>query len=424
MYSAQMPSGGMFTTHGRAFSEANAGPESEAVEQVRVALAEASVDGVSFVAGMFPDGPAVLHLLDFGPAVEPEFSGPLPGALLLVEGAMPKPWRRQPDPILGAKVSPAVDPAALGDYLRECLPEAVGATEEELAQAEARLGVALPDELRAVYRVTRARWEDWDDDYESAMRVANIVACELLPLEELYIADAASRLSAWRFMAMEAETVDSRLDVEVQGLVGSPGWIVFGNRDGDRIAVDLTPGPDGHIGQIIILGREDSIGAGLIADSLTELVIPGQGKRGPRRRMDDEPQAVAHVNARGLSSIEAAAHPALEVLSIGVWENKPLSLKPLVGLPRLRTLRANPATLADPLEISQLTSLEFLELCPQDWRVLLDADAVPRSLLAAGIEVRNDADPLPVVDLANEILARWNRPLITHTTMEGNLAAL
>jgi hypothetical protein len=95
-----------------------------------------------------------------------------------------------------------------------------------------------------------------------------------------------------------------------------------------------------------------------------------------------------------------------------------------VGLPRLRTLRANPATLADPLEISQLTSLEFLELCPQDWRVLLDADAVPRSLLAAGIEVRNDADPLPVVDLANEILARWNRPLITHTTMEGNLAAL
>ncbi|MGW1803027.1 hypothetical protein ACWCQN_46235 [Streptomyces sp. NPDC001984] len=73
------------------------------------------------------------------------------------------------------------------------------------------------------------------------------------------------------------------------------------------------------------------------------------------------------------------------------------------------------------MEISRLTGLEFLALCPQDWRVLLDADAVPRSLLAASIEVRNDVDPLPVVDLANEILARWDRPLITRTTLEGSL---
>ncbi|GED90832.1 hypothetical protein [Streptomyces sp. 6-11-2] len=29
--------------------------------------------------------------------------------------------------------------------------------------------------------------------------------------------------------------------------------------------------------------------------------------------------------------------------------------------------------------------------------------------------------PLPVVDLANEILARWDRPLITRTALEGNL---
>ncbi|MFB7574610.1 hypothetical protein ACIQFZ_24760 [Streptomyces sp. NPDC093064] len=48
-------------------------------------------------------------------------------------------------------------------------------------------------------------------------------------------------------------------------------------------------------------------------------------------------------------------------------------------------------------------------------------EPVPRSLLAAGIEARHDADPLPVVDLANEILARWDRPLITRTTLEGSL---
>ncbi|GGJ23229.1 hypothetical protein GCM10010121_037730 [Streptomyces brasiliensis] len=276
----------------------------------------------------------------------------------------------------------------------------------------------LPDKLKSLYRVTRARWEDWNDDYESAMRVANAVGCQLFTLDELYIADADSRWWSWRSAAMEAEVVDSPSDAAVQGLVGSPGWIVFGDADGDRFAVDLTPGPGGHTGQVIVLSREESIGASLEADSLTELVLPGRGTHGSHPRAYGEPPAVAHVNIGSVRSVEAAAHPALEVLSIGLWEGEPFSLEPVVDLPRLRTLRADPGTLADPLEISRLTGLEFLDLCPQDWRVLLDADAVPRSLLAAGIEVRNDVDPLPVVDLANEILARWDRPLITRTTLE------
>ncbi|MFB7576379.1 SMI1/KNR4 family protein [Streptomyces sp. NPDC056165] len=414
-YSVSMP-WMMLTMHGHASDPADRGPEFDAVQRVQGALAEAGADGASFVAWMSPDGPAVLHLLDFGPAVEAEASEPLPGALVLVEGAVPEPWRRLPDPVPGVKPSPAADPAALESFLRERLPDAVGATEAELAEAEARLGVALPDELKALYRVTRARWEDWNDDYESAMRVAEAVGCQLLPLDELYIADAASRWWSWRSAAVEAEAVDTRTDAAVQGLVGSPGWIVFGHWDGDRLAVDLTPGPGGHTGQVIVLSREESVGAGLIADSLTKLV---RGNWGPCWRAGDEPPAVAYVNS--LSSVEAAAHPALEVLRIGVWEGEPISLEPIVDLPRLRTLTADPGTLADPLEISRLTGLEFLELCPQDWRVLLDADAIPRSLLAAGIEVRNDADPLPVVDLANEILARWDRPLITRTTLEGSI---
>jgi cell wall assembly regulator SMI1 len=81
----------------------------------------------------------------------------------------------------------------------------------------------------------------------------------------------------------------------VQGLVGSPGWIVFGtNGGGDRVAIDLTPGPRGNIGQVIMIDHEQNIGAGLYARSLTAL----------------------------------------------------------------------PGTLADPLEVSRLTSLEFLALGP------------------------------------------------------------
>ncbi|MFJ5218706.1 SMI1/KNR4 family protein [Streptomyces sp. NPDC088354] len=417
-YSVQMPGGTSFTVHGQASGGPDRRPfEFDAVQQVREALKEAHADGASFVARMSPDGPAVLHLLDFGPAVEAEVTGPLPGALLLVEGAVPEPWRRLPEPVPDAKSSPAADATALETFLRERLPDAIGATEEEISAAEARLGIPLPDEIKALYRVTRARWDDLTDD-EAMWHLMKTVTCELFPLDELYIADAPSRHSPWRLAAMA--TVGTPPGAAVQGLVGSPGWIVFGESDGDRLAVDLTPGPAGHTGHIIVLSHEVDVGAGLVADSLTELMLrlPAQRRSAPRT---EQPPAAARVNIRSLKSVEAAAHPALEVLSIGVWEGEPLSLEPVVDLPRLRTLLAYPGTLADPLETSRLTGLEFLTLSPQDWRVLLDADMVPRSLLAASIEVRNDVDPLPVVDLANEILARWDRPLITRTTLEGSL---
>lgn len=133
---------------------------------------------------------------------------------------------------------------------------------------------------------------------------------------------------------------------------------------------------------------------------------------------------MARVNIRSLTSIEAAAHAELEVLSIGVWEGEPLSLAPVTGLPRLRTLTAYPGTLADPLEIAELGGLEFLELGPEEWRVLLDAGAVPRSLSAAAIEVHGDTDPLPVVAIANELLALWDRPPITRTVLEGDVGPM
>ncbi|WP_405959003.1 hypothetical protein [Streptomyces sp. NBC_00868] len=73
-----------------------------------------------------------------------------------------------------------------------------------------------------------------------------------------------------------------------------------------------------------------------------------------------------------------------------------------------------PGTLGDRLEVARLTELEFLELGAHEWRVRLDAGAVPRTLKAAAIKVR-DRDHLPVVALANEILALWDRPKIAQT---------
>ncbi|MFD6229797.1 SMI1/KNR4 family protein [Streptomyces sp. NPDC060232] len=407
---------------GRAAQVDDMQEEFEAVERVRGALADAGVDDASFTADIEPTGKTALRLLGPSPAVEPGIGTPHPGALILVDGSLPEPWRRLPEPAPGAAPAPSADLELLERTLRERLPHAIGATEQEIAAAEARLGVALPDELKVLYRVTRARWEDLGGDHEAAMAAFTAVSCELFDLDGLHVADAASRYCRWEFAAMEA--VATSPDAMVQGLVGSPGWIAFGdNGGGDRLAVDLTPGPGGYKGQIIMLSHEESVGAGLVADSLTDLVLGRFGAE-PGGSGERRPPAVARVNVASLSSVEAAAHPGLEVLSIGVWDDAPLSLAPVIGLPRLRTLTAYPGTLADPLEIAELTGLEFLELGPEEWRVLLDAGAVPRSLSAAAIEVHGDQDPLPIVALANEILGLWGRPQIIQTVLEGDLGPL
>lgn len=395
--------------------------ETEAAERVQRALADAGVDTVSFTGRIAPDGKAVLRLLGPSPAVEPG-SGPPPGTLLLVEGAVPQPWRRLPDAVPGAVPAPSADPALLERTLRERLPDAIGATEAEIAAAEARLGVPLPEELKVLYRVARPWREGLAPDDEAQERACEAVRCELFALDDLHVADASSRPSPWAFAAKEAAVTPP--DAAVQGLVGSPGWIAFGdNGGGDRLAVDLTPGPRGHTGQIIMLSHEEDVGASLVADSLTDLVM-GQDGEGRHGGDGDQPPAVAHVNIRSLTSIEAVAHPGLEVLSIGVWDAEPLSLAPVAGLPRLRTLAAYPGTLADPLEIGGLTALEFLEIGPAEWRVLLDAGAVPRSLSAAVIKVRGDEDALLIVAIANEILALWKRPHIIQHRLEGALGPM
>ena len=261
---------------------------------------------------------------------------------------------------------------------------------------------------------------DWGRDPEVTELVGKTVGCYLYPLDGIYVATASARRRGWRYAATEAAVTPP--GAAVQGLAGSPGWIVFGHSDGDEFAVDLTPGPRGHTGQVIMLRREDCIGGELLHACLTDRVMkkPRKPRRGTRQ---PEPPVVARVNRGALQSIHAAAHPDLEVLSIGVWEGEPLSLAPVTGLPRLRTLTALPGTLADPLEIASLPGLEYLELGPDEWQALLDAGAVPRSLSAAFME-GGGCHPIRAAAIANELLALWDRPPITQTIMEGHLRYL
>ncbi|MFD3329661.1 SMI1/KNR4 family protein [Streptomyces sp. NPDC058701] len=388
-----------------------------AVEDIQRALARGGVQEIAFRAETQPDGRTTLGLVWPSPVVEPALGYPDLGVLLLADGSLSEPWLRRPDPVPGAVTAPSADPELLERTLRERLPDAVGATEEEIAAAEARLGVTLPDELKVLYRVTRVYGGDDEFDLEEADRAGDAVGCELSGLEHLYSVDAAVRHPGWHHGATHA--VSTASDAAVQGLAGSPGWIGFGSNGGDEFAVDLTPGPAGYVGQVILVDHEQSLGAELVADSLTDFVL-GRMREERRDRRRDRLPAVARVGTGYLETTQAAAHPALEVLCIGAWDGVPFSLAPVTGLPRLRTLTAMPGTLADPLEVAGLTGLEFLELGAHEWRVLLDAGAVPRTLKAAAIKVR-DQDHLPVVALANEILALWDRPKIVQTLLAGDL---
>lgn len=229
---------------------------------------------------------------------------------------------------------------------------------------------------------------DEDEDEPDERKLTDAMLGELLfSLDGVHIGDAATRSPSWHLLAREA--VITPPGAAVQQLAGSPGWIVFGDDHGNsRYAIDMTPGPQGHLGQAIALPIDEDTGARLQAHSLTDFVQGKFAEDAPRR---GEAPVIASVCQGGQQGIEAIAHPDLEVLVIQRGperEGGQFGLSPLAGLPNLRTLCADPGTLANPLEIAELTTLEYLELGPQGWRALLDAKAVPGSLLAAVLRLR------------------------------------
>jgi hypothetical protein len=91
---------------------------------------------------------------------------------------------------------------------------------------------------------------------------------------------------------------------------------------GEMTAVDLTPGPGGHVGQVIEIPHEQDLGARLVCDSVTDLILHQQPEQ------QDEPPAPASPAVTEVSdgnrghggyavpAVQAAADPALEVLTI------------------------------------------------------------------------------------------------------------
>ncbi|MFD2795252.1 SMI1/KNR4 family protein [Promicromonospora vindobonensis] len=402
----------------------------EAARPLNDAVTEAGRSDVSFSVRIGPGEHVLVTLAaeSSSAAIHRNFGVNTAGHVVLTDDARPEPVRRTPQDYPELRPAASTDPAQLERVLRERMPDTVGASERDLAALEERLGEPLPPELRAVLRATPTAMSDSgppdeDDEHRWERGVRALGGIELFELDGIEWASHADLRKGMPFDVMARSAVVTRPDAAVQGLVDSPRWLIIGDHgggSGDWVAIDLAPGPAGHVGQLVVLDHESDIGAWLLAESFTGLVLDGPISP-PRKNPGHEPPAVVMINSAENMTIEAAATSDLEVLQIGYWDNEQADLTPLLGLPRLRTLTAQPGKIADPLVIGGLDRLEYLEIGLTEWQALLAADAIPDTLLAAGISGYS-LDRDQVDDVYDRLIRSRGGRALTAVTIEGRLS--
>jgi len=256
------------------------GPKADLDDALRV-LADLSPDverPVRVVAAADADDD-VVELFELPPAV---VSAPVTPVLevVLEPGALPTQYLATIAPASDAAVAPSADPDAVASVVAERVPDAVGATPDEIAAAEADLPGAphLPDEVRALY-ATAGSGELRFADEEGLFG-----GFEIVPLSGSFLRKPflpAARFGTWTADAGTFAPEDPA--GRVQAVIGSPLWFPVGTDGaGNVYAVDLAPGPNGHLGQVVLLDHEMHAGAVYRAESLAALLVertdgPGEG---------------------------------------------------------------------------------------------------------------------------------------------------
>lgn len=157
------------------------------------------------------------------------------------------------------------------------------ATDAQLDAAQAHLGLSLPADVRALYRLADGQVQYRHDDPRWA---AGLVAGEpLLPLTEA--------LLQWdQWAGFEGETgldefASSTPEGFVQPKYSVRGWIpLTHDGGGNHVGVDLDPDVRGTVGQVITFGRDDDqhqvLAPSLLSylDQLADLLEQGLGVPG------------------------------------------------------------------------------------------------------------------------------------------------
>ena len=275
--------------------------------------------------------------------------------VVLEQGALPAQYLATIVPSSGATVAPSADPDAVANVVADRVRDAVGAMPDEIAAAESKLpgGVHLPDEARALYTAAGS------GTVKLPAEEGLFGGFEIVPLGEGLLREAflpAARFSTWTTDAWTFAPEDPA--GRVQAAIGSPLWFPVGtDGSGNVYAVDLAPGANGHVGQVVLLDHELRAGAVYLAESLAALLVGGLVRHDKPGGQGDGGDRSGGAEGRG----------------------------------------------ADPRPPS---GTEFLNLDPADWIERLDAGTVPETLKAAGLvpDLAHPPAPSDSVPVANRLL--------------------
>ncbi|MEV0132538.1 SMI1/KNR4 family protein [Dactylosporangium sp. NPDC050688] len=304
-----------------------------------------------------------------------------------------------------------------------------GASEDEIAAAEAKLGHRLPPDLRALFALADGggTLDGWN----------RYPLAEVTGMYEITSAPAEGTWpGVWDRVVLDADPAGT-----VRRASGHPGWIpIADDAGGNFLAVDLAPARHGRPGQVINVGVDWSTRPGYVADSVTAVLAgpPRQAFRRPNLRLEQrggeidlEPlQQLPDVQELRLyygtvNTAELAGLHRLRYLAM----TAPADLEPLRALP-LEHLTVNAASDLAPLAgHPTLRSLALLDgAAPGDLTPLRTvANLHGLSLARAGVAdlaVLADLPSLTYLDLTFE---QWQqlRPLLDRidlhaATLSGN----
>ncbi|MGW3467702.1 SMI1/KNR4 family protein [Saccharopolyspora sp. NPDC000995] len=258
--------------------------------------------------------------------------------------------------------------------LQEKLPEPLEAAQREFL--EGHLPVPLPDDLRALYG--RA-----DGDHQVGL-LGVFRWLDLTGLAALSDKDRPQNrwwvVRDWDRVLLREVRYDTHPAGAVRRAQHLPGWIPFAHdTGGECLAVDMDPGPNGHLGQVIRIGLHDHDGPVYVADSVTNLLrrhvealenFSYQYKNGRLRLFlgDDAPAPDRELRIEGNSAPLREIHPGIQRLVVA--NSHLVDLTPVRNAPSLWEVELANCPTADlsplrcaPLEV--LTAdLDRIDLAP------------------------------------------------------------
>lgn len=137
------------------------------------------------------------------------------------------------------------------------------ATEAEIAELERVVGKPLPEDLKALYRISNGQQKSFGHPKPKGRHVVPLFG----QYDFLSTQDAIRAYNSWNVIyTQDADDFDENYNgpITVRGKdpvyreYWRPGWLPISvDGGGNSYAVDLSPAPGGTVGQIILLGPDE-----------------------------------------------------------------------------------------------------------------------------------------------------------------------